>query len=400
MTTDKQTPIPYVEALSSQFAQLERDASRRSKVRGAFPRLPRTVRGAALAVVLLLASVSGAAAATGLFSDARHAPLTYEERYAPFARPANASDKLPPQARGAITDGAARHFQVDTHDTRQLVANPAALGPGSGVYVARGISGSCVIVTDSGGSSSGCSDTATFLDGNAPPIALLADGTGDWNVIVVLPNASSNVTATTNGLRVPLTLNGNVATGHFADAPTSASWTLADGTTHSHAFPPVEVTPSGDTPPLARPAPTRAFSVFLAPRSAADAIDADGLPETVPGASASRRLDINPSVGRAWLSWDKDRICLTVVGNGGSGTSCGASSFVASNGIVLTVGGNAEDEKRLVVGAVPDGVDDVTLKGTREVTVAVHRNAYASLAGDVLSQEFQHDGTTVSVRLR
>jgi len=49
---------------------------------------------------------------------------------------------------------------------------------------------------------------------------------------------------------------------------------------------------------------------------------------------------------------------------------------------------------------VPDGVDEVTLKGSRAITVPVHGNAYATLAGDVRSQEFQHGGTAVSVRLR
>ena len=133
-------------------------------------------------------------------------------------------------------------------------------------------------------------------------------------------------------------------------------------------------------------APTHAFSVFLRPRSSADAIDAEGSPQTVPGAATARRLDIDPTVGRAWLSQDKDLICLTVVGNGGSGTNCGASSFVTANGIVLTVGGKTDDAQQLVVGAVPDGVGDVTLKGSEEITVPVRENGYASLAGDVSSQ--------------
>ena len=160
------------------------------------------------------------------------------------------------------------------------------------------------------------------------------------------------------------------------------------------------VTRSNDAAATARPASTHAFSVFLRPRSSADAIDGQGLPETVPGAATSRRLDINPSVGRAWLSQEKDLVCLTVVGNGGSGTNCGASSFVTANGIVLTVGGKADDAQQLVVGAVPDGVDAVTLKGSGEITVPVHENGYASLAGDVSSQEFQQDGATVKVALR
>ena len=73
---------------------------------------------------------------------------------------------------------------------------------------------------------------------------------------------------------------------------------------------------------------------------------------------------------------------------------------MTANGIVLTVGGKADDAQQLVVGAVPDGVDAVTLKGSGEITVPVHENGYASLAGDVSSQEFQQDGATVKVALR
>ncbi len=149
-----------------------------------------------------------------------------------------------------------------------------------------------------------------------------------------------------------------------------------------------------------RPSRTHTFSVLLRPRSSADAIDAEGSPETVPGAATARRLDISPSVGRAWLSQDKDLICLTIVGNGGSGTNCGARAFVTANGIVLTVGGKTDDEQQLVVGAVPDGVGEVALKGSDAITVPVRENGYASLAGDVSSQEFQQDGATVKVALR
>ena len=237
MTTDEQTPIPYVQALSSQFAELERDTSRRSKARSAHPRphRPRTARSAVLIAVLALVVVSGAAAATGTL------------------------------------DG---------------------LFPGSRPLVTR-----------SGGA------------------------------------------------------------------------------------------PSSDQP--ARP-----FGVFSGLRSSADDIDADGRPESVPGAATARRLNIDPSLGRAWVSRDKEHICLTVVGNGGSGTSCGARSFALANGIVLTIGGKTDDDQQLVVGVVPDGVDEVTLNGSRAITVPVHGNAYATLAGDVRSQEFQHDGTTIRVRLR
>jgi len=161
-----------------------------------------------------------------------------------------------------------------------------------------------------------------------------------------------------------------------------------------------QIVTRSDEATSARPASTHAFSVFLRPRSSADAIDAEGSPQTVPGAATARRLDIDPTVGRAWLSQDKDLICLTVVGNGGSGTNCGASSFVTANGIVLTVGGKTDDAQQLVVGAVPDGVGDVTLKGSEEITVPVRENGYASLAGDVSSQEFQQDGATVKVALR
>ena len=204
---------------------------------------------AILAAVLVVVSAVGAATGMAVskprkaHTSAAPSTRSYEARFAAFARTIKATDKLPPQAQGTIPDGAARHYQVDWQDTRMLAATPPGLGPGSAVYVARGASGSCVIVSDAGGSSGGCSDTANFLDGDAPPIALLADGTGAWNVIAVLPNGARNVTATSRAGASSLSLSGNVATGHFTDAPTWVTWTLADGTTHAHAFPDVAATP-------------------------------------------------------------------------------------------------------------------------------------------------------------
>lgn len=203
---------------------------------------------AVIVVALIIGVTSGGAATPRLSSPATEqssgAQGSLHASYGILARPALATDALPAEAQGAISDGATAHYGLNRRDTRLLRSSLPDSPTVHGVYLVPGEAGACVVVMSSGGSSSGCSDTTNFTTGETPPIGLIADGKGEWDVIAIVPDGVTRVTALDSAASTRLEVGSNVASAHFAQPPRSVSWVSADGTSHSHEFPEVTRTPS------------------------------------------------------------------------------------------------------------------------------------------------------------